>query len=56
MPKRAKATSCQQKKIATVMREYDKGKLKLQSGKKVTDKKQALAIAYSEARKKCRGL
>jgi hypothetical protein len=38
-----------QKKIATVMKEYGKGKLKSSSGKKVTSQKQAVAIALSEA-------
>ena len=38
-------------KIKTVMNEYAKGALKSSSGKKVNDQKQALAIAYSEARK-----
>ena len=31
------------------MREYHRGKLKTSAGKKVTDPKQAMAIAYSEA-------
>jgi hypothetical protein len=38
------------KKMATVMGEYKKGTLKSGSGKKVTDRDQALAIAMSEAR------
>jgi hypothetical protein len=37
------------KKVAKVMREYKKKKLKSSSGKKVTKKKQAIAIALSEA-------
>ena len=37
------------KKVATVMREYGKGKLKSSSGKKVTSRKQAQAIALSSA-------
>jgi len=41
-----------QEKIAKVMREYAKGKLKSSSGKKVTSKEQAAAIAYSEAERK----
>ena len=40
-----------QKKIATVMREFKKGKLKSSSGQKVTNPKQALAIALSESRR-----
>jgi len=38
-----------QKKVATVMREYSKGKLKSSSGQKVTNPRQARAIAMSEA-------
>jgi hypothetical protein len=41
-----------QEKVAKVMKEFAKGKLKSSSGKKVTDKKQAAAIAYSEAERK----
>jgi hypothetical protein len=37
-----------QKKVATVMREYSKGKLKSSSGQKVTNPRQAKAIALSE--------
>lgn len=37
------------KKVKKVMGEYKSGKLKSSSGKKVTDKKQAVAIAMSEA-------
>ena len=45
MKKKTKA----QAKIATVMREYSKGKLKSSSGQKVTKPSQARAIAMSEA-------
>ena len=45
MKKKTKA----QAKIATVMREYSKGKLKSGSGQKVTKPSQARAIAMSEA-------
>jgi hypothetical protein len=38
-------------KVAKVMREKKKGTLKSGSGKKVTSRKQAVAIALSEARK-----
>ena len=38
-----------QKKVATVMREFSKGKLKSSSGQKVKNPKQAIAIALSEA-------
>lgn len=37
------------KKVATVMREYKAGKLKSSSGKKVTSRDQAVAIAMSES-------
>lgn len=37
------------KKVAKVMREYKAGKLKSSSGDKVTNEKQAIAIAMSEA-------
>jgi len=41
-----------EKKIAKVMREYKKGKLPIgKSKKKVTNRKQAIAIALSEAGK-----
>jgi hypothetical protein len=40
-----------QKKIAKVMREKKHGALKSGSGKEVTSRKQAVAIALSEARK-----
>lgn len=38
-------------KIPVVMSEFSRGTLNSGSGKKVTDKKQALAIGYSEARR-----
>ena len=38
-----------QRKVAKVMREFKEGKLKSGSGEKVTDKKQSMAIAMSEA-------
>jgi uncharacterized protein DUF6496 len=43
-----------EKKIKKVMKEFSEGKLHSGSkkGPEVTDKKQALAIGYSEARKK----
>ena len=40
-----------QKKVKQAMRERKKGTLKSGSGKKVTSKKQAIAIGLSEARK-----
>ena len=38
-------------KVATVMREFKRGTLKSSTGKKVTDSKQAKAIAISEGNK-----
>jgi hypothetical protein len=38
-----------QSKVAKVMREYKAGKLNSSSGDKVTNQKQAVAIAMSEA-------
>jgi len=38
-----------QRKVKKVMREYKSGKLKSSSGQKVTSRKQAVAIAMSEA-------
>ncbi len=43
-----------QKKIGKVMGEYKAGKLKSSSGKKVSNPKQAIAIALSEAGKSMR--
>lgn len=40
-----------QKKVGKVMREYKKGSLKSGSGRKVTSRKQAVAIGLSEARR-----
>jgi hypothetical protein len=46
-----KSTSKGKSKVEKVMHEHKEGKLKSGSGKKVTSRKQALAIALSEARK-----
>jgi len=48
MPKYGKTA---QKKVKKAMHERKKGTLKSGSGKKVTSKKQAIAIGLSEARK-----
>jgi hypothetical protein len=45
-----KSSSKGKKKIEKVMREYKKGDLKSGSGAKVKSRKQAVAIALSEAR------
>jgi hypothetical protein len=47
----AKKTSKGQGKIHKVMKEKKEGTLKSGSGKKVTSRKQAVAIALNEARK-----
>jgi hypothetical protein len=47
----AKYSKGAQKKVEKVMHEYKEGKLKSgRSGKKVTSRKQAIAIGLSEAR------
>ena len=46
-----KTTSKARKKVAKVMREHKEGSLKSGSGAKVKSRKQAVAIASSEARK-----
>lgn len=48
----AKYSKKAQEKIGEVMKEFKDGKLKSGSGKKVTDRKQAVAIGISEAREK----
>jgi hypothetical protein len=49
MPKYGKKS---QENVKEVMHDFKKGKLTSKSGKKVTSKKQAIAIGLSEARKK----
>lgn len=49
MDKKIKETPEQQAKIKKVMEEYKNDDLKSSSGQKVTNKKQAIAIALSEA-------
>jgi len=46
-----KSSSRGNSKVEKVMHEHKEGTLKSGSGKKVTSRKQALAIALSEARK-----
>jgi hypothetical protein len=45
----AKETKAQQAKVERVMHEFKEGDLKSSSGKKVTSRKQAVAIGMSEA-------
>ena len=47
----AKYSEKASEKVGEVMREMKEGKLKTGSGKKVTSKKQAIAIGLSEAKK-----
>ena len=47
----AKYSEKAQEKVHETMREIKEGKLKSGSGKKVTSKKQAVAVGLSEARK-----
>ena len=47
----AKKPTKAEKKVSKVMREYGAGALKSSSGKKVTSRQQAIAIALSEAGK-----
>lgn len=48
----AKKPTKADKKVKKVMGEYKDGSLKSSSGKPVTNKKQAVAIAMSEAKRK----
>jgi len=48
---RSKSTGPNRRKVHKVMKEYKQSKLKSGSGKKVKSRKQAVAIALSEARK-----
>lgn len=41
-----------EEKIGDVMHEFKEGKLKTSAGEKITDRKQAVAIGISEAKKK----
>jgi len=49
MKTRAKTKRGKRAKVRRVMREFKRGKLKSSSGQKVTNPKQAIAIALSEA-------
>ena len=46
----AKTATKGKSKVKKVMHEFKEGKLKSSSGKKVTNRKQAVAVALSEAR------
>ena len=52
MPKKSTSSNSKgRSKVHKVMKEHKQGKLKSGSGKKVKSRKQAVAIALSEARK-----
>jgi len=55
VPKAVLRTKKAKDKIAKVMREYKQGKLRSGGGQKVRDRKQAIAIALSEAYRKVKG-
>jgi len=58
IPKKALRSEKAKDKIATVMREFKQGKLRLPKqagGQKVKSRKQAIAIALSEAYRKVKG-
>jgi hypothetical protein len=55
VPKKVLRTKKAKDKIATVMREFKQGKLRSSSGQKVKSRKQALAIALSEAYRRVMG-
>jgi len=52
MPKKQ---TCTQQKVEKVMHEFKHGTLKSRGGRTITSRDQAVAIAMSEARKKCGG-
>ena len=45
---------CTGKKVAKVMKEFEKGKLKQRDGKVITNRKQAVAIGLSQAEEECK--
>jgi hypothetical protein len=53
MKNQDKQKLCKRKKISIVMSEFKKGKLKMRNNKIVTNPKQAIAIALSEANRFC---
>lgn len=52
MKKKLRKKTKKQEKVNLVMEEFKEGKLKSGSGHKVTNPKQAIAIAISESKKK----
>jgi hypothetical protein len=55
IPKAILRTKKAKEKVAEVMREFKRGTLRSSSGHKVKDRKQAIAIALSEAYRKVKG-
>jgi hypothetical protein len=55
VPKAVLRTKKGKEKVATVMREFKRGTLRSSSGQKVRNRKQAIAIALSEAYRKVKG-
>ena len=55
VPKKVLRSEKAKDKIATVMREFKRGTLRSSSGQKVKSRKQALAIALSEAYRRVMG-
>lgn len=54
MPKKGAYSSlntAQKRKFHYVLREFSEGKLRSSSGEKITDRKQAIAVAFSEAKR-----
>jgi hypothetical protein len=51
MAKKASSKLSKSSKFQRVMKEWKRGTLKSSSGKKITSQRQALAVAFSEARK-----
>lgn len=45
---------CKSEKVSTTMKEFKEGALANRSGKTITDKKQAIAIALSQAQTSCK--
>lgn len=52
MPAKSGHSETVSDKVSKVMREFEAGTLRSSSGQKVTDQKQAIAIALSEAQRK----
>jgi hypothetical protein len=49
-----RVSKCRQSKIGRTMGEFKRSKLKLRNGRIVTNRRQAIAIALSQADRKCK--